>query len=117
MKFRAARTVSLATTFALLCVLLSGAQAHPPASSIFNEAALATLLEHIREFDHAMREGLDASTAELLLRLPRLWQELQTLEGRLQRSLPALREQIEALERELRRRGPRPAPSAGTFMV
>lgn len=113
-----ARFVGRIPMLALLCALHAGVHAAPTAApQIFDEAALGAMLEHIREFDEAMRRSLDGSTAELLSRLPRLWRELRSLEGRLQRALPALRQHLEALERELRNRRPPPAPPAGTFMV
>lgn len=113
-----ARRAGRISTLALLCALHAGVHAAPVAAPrVFDEAALAALLEHIREFDEAMRQGLDHSTAELLSRLPRLWHELRRLEGRLQHALPALREHLEAIERELRERRPPPAPAAGTVMV
>ncbi|MGE3774756.1 MAG: hypothetical protein AB7I32_17660 [Gammaproteobacteria bacterium] len=115
---RAARGVRRASMLALVCALLAASHAAPAAApQIFDEAALGMLLQHIREFDTAMRQSLDGSTAELLSRLPQLWRELQRMEGRLQRTLPALREHLEALERELRNRRPPPAQAAGTFMV
>lgn len=118
MKTRALRSAGPAALLALLCALSTGGQAGPNLPPpLFDDATLASLLQHIREFDQAMRRGLDASHVELLSQLPRLWHELQSLEDRLQRSLPALREHLEALERELH--GPPPVPTlpAGTFMV
>ncbi len=115
----AARSARAASIVALLCVLCVGAPAAPAGTpqTFFDDATLGTLLEHIREFNAAIRQGLDGSTTELLLHLPRLWRELQTLEGHLQRSLPALREQLEALERELRQWPPPRAPAAPVIAV
>ncbi len=118
MKTRAARSAGPAALLALLCALSVGGQAGPKVPPpIFDDTTLDSLLQHIREFDLAMRLGLDASRGELLSRLPRLWRELQALEERLQRSLPALREQLEALEHELHGQPPAPTLPAGTFMV
>lgn len=118
MTTHSARRFAVATLLALLCAAGIETQAAPQSPPpFFDDSNLDLLLQHIREFDQAMREGFDASSAELLSRLPRLWRELQVLEGRMQRSLPALRGHLEALERELRRRGPPSAPAAGAFMV
>ncbi len=112
---RGARAASIAALLCALCVEAPAAPAGAP-QTFFDGATLGALLEHIREFNAAVEQGLDGSTAELLRRLPRLWRELQTLEGRLQRSLPALREQLEALERELRQ-WPPPHPSAARVIA